>query len=193
MLLKAIEFSDSLTLIRDDSTVTGVCKWIFKVWMQSTTFQQFVFVMLMQECSIFCHISHITFLWYLNFLPGGKNSRVKWKLLSIVTFRDFWLLREKYWNDSFFELRIKKGVILLLYRLKVTFFRVKQCTRPNTNYQWEVNDRGANCHRRYCLMQVNPRQSWILDYTLWIPNRPFARWHHFTKVTRILFVFLFIF
>ena len=91
-----------LTLIRDDSTVTGVCKW-----MQSTTFQQFVFVMLMQECSIFCHISHITFLWYLYLLPGGKNSRVKWKLLSIVTFRDFWLLREKYWNDSFFELRIK--------------------------------------------------------------------------------------
>ena len=28
---------------------------------------------------------------------------------------------------------VKKGV-LLLYRLKMTFFRVKQCTRPNTNY-----------------------------------------------------------
>lgn len=66
--------------------------------------------MLMQECSIFCHISHIIFLWYLCtsvyiFFPGGK-SRVKWKLLSIVTIRDFWVLREIYEMTQFSEVRV---------------------------------------------------------------------------------------
>ena len=47
--------------------------------------------------------------------------------------------------------------------------------------------------RSIALATGNPRQCWILDSTLWIPNMPFARWHHFTTVARILFVFPFIF
>ena len=125
--------------------------------------------------------------------PIGEKATVSC-ILNIPMW--YWKWHEwKYMKWLIFWTADKEGSSTSpLQSLKVTFFRVKQCTRPDTNYPWEVNDRGANCHRKYCLMKGNPlRQSWILDYTLWIPNRPFARWHHFTTVTRILFVFLFTF